>query len=115
MNRSAKAALLSGLVFPGVGQLFLKRPLRAMIFLLPALLASLYFTHIILQPVMAIAADIQSGMLALDPLLIHARIEQSRVDTGAMNLAAIVLVAAWLVSTVDAWWLGRAHEVVAAK
>lgn len=115
MNRSAKAALLSGLVFPGVGQLFLKRPLRAMIFLLPSLIASWYFTSAILQPLLAIAADIASGALPFDPFLIQARVDQSRIDTGPMNLAAAVLVVAWLASTVDAWLLGRRPDLVAAK
>jgi hypothetical protein len=115
MNRSAKAALLSGLVFPGVGQLFLKRPLRAMIFLLPALLASWYFASAVMQPLLAIAADIVSGALPFDPFLIQARVDQSRIDTGPMNLATLVLVLTWIASTADAWLLGRRDQAVAAK
>ena len=42
-------------------------------------------------------------------------VDQSRIDTGPMNLAAAVLVVAWLASTVDAWLLGRHPGLVAAK
>ena len=108
MDRSVKAALLSGLVFPGVGQLFLQRPLRAMIFLAPALAAALYFGSAVLEPVFAIANDIASGAMAFDPFLIQQRVEQSRIDSGAMNLAALVMILAWGASIIDAWIGGRA-------
>ncbi|WP_426101094.1 hypothetical protein [Massilia sp. TSP1-1-2] len=107
MDRSLKAALLSGLVFPGVGQLFLKRPLRALAFLAPALLAAIYFSSAVLEPVFAIANEITNGSMVLDPILIEQRIAQSHIDTGMLNLAALVMVAVWIASTVDAWRLGR--------
>jgi hypothetical protein len=115
MDRSVKAALLSALVFPGVGQLFLKRPARAMIFLLPALIASWYFANAVLQPIMAIASDLGSGALPFDAFLIQARVDQTRVDTGMMNLATMVLVLAWIAATIDAWLVGRADKCVAEK
>ena len=112
MDRSVKAALLSGLVFPGVGQLFLKRPLRAMIFLTPALAAAIYFGSAVLEPVLAIANevanDIASGAMAFDLFLILQRVEQSRIDSDAMNIAALVMILAWGASIIDAWIGGRA-------
>ena len=107
MDRSVKAALLSGLVFPGVGQLFLKRRARALVFLIPAALAGIYFGGAIMAPVMAIANDVGSGALPFDPVLIQARVEQTRIDTSAMNVAAVVMLVAWIGSTLDAWLLGR--------
>ena len=115
MDRSVKAAMLSGLVFPGLGQLFLKRPLRALAFLAPALAAALYFSSAVLGPVFEIANEISSGSMALDPFLIQQRVEQSHIDTGMMNFAALVMVVAWVASTIDAWRLGRAQEPVAPK
>lgn len=107
MDSATKAALLSGLVFPGVGQLHLKRPLRALLFLLPAAAAACYFGHAVMQPLLLIAREILDGTLPFDPFLIQARVDQSRIDSGAMNGAALVLVIAWIASTVDAWRLGR--------
>ncbi len=108
MDRSVKAALLSALVFPGVGQLFLKRPGRAMVFLVPALAAGAYFANSIMGPVMAIALEISTGQMPFDPWLIQARVEQTRIDTASMNGAALVLIVAWVAATLDAWLLGRA-------
>lgn len=113
MDRSVKAALLSALVFPGVGQLFLKRPLRALVFLAPALAAAIYFSSAVLEPVYAIAREIGSGAMAFDPFLIQQRVEASRIDTGMMNVAALVMVVAWVAGTVDAWLLGR--SVISAE
>lgn len=115
MNRPLKAALLSALVFPGIGQLFLKRPLRALAFLAPALAAAVYFSSAVLEPVLAIANEISSGNMALDPVLIQQRIDQSHIDSGMMNMAALVMLVAWIASTVDAWLLGRAAPDVAAR
>ena len=115
MDRSLKAALLSALVFPGVGQLYLRRPLRALMFLAPALAAALYFSSAVLGPVFAIAHEIGAGTMALDPFLIQQRIEQSRIDTGMLNLAALVMLVVWIASTVDAYLLGRAVPPVAPE
>ena len=107
MDRSVKAAMLSGLVFPGCGQLFLKRHLRALLFLVPAAVAGTYFGMAIMQPVLAIAREIGSGALAFDPILIQARVEQTRIDSTAMNAAALVMMVTWVGSTLDAWLIGR--------
>lgn len=115
MNRSVKAALLSGLVFPGVGQLFLGHRMRGLLFLIPAAIAGLYFGGAVMKPVFAIAAEIRSGALPFDPFLIQARIDQTRIDTGAMTLATLVILACWAASTLDAWWLGRSAPSVADR
>lgn len=115
MNRSLKAALLSGLVFPGVGQLFLGHRRRALLFLVTAGFAALYFASAVMEPVMTIAAEIQSGAMPFDPFLIQARLDQTRVDTGAMTVAALVMLVAWAASTLDAWFLGRCAPGVAGR
>ncbi len=108
MHRSTKAALLSGLVFPGVGQLFLRRYLRACLFLLPAAAAALYFSSEVLGPVMAIAREVQNGSMALDPLAIQARLDQSGQSASPMvNIAALVMLVSWVGGTIDAWFSGR--------
>lgn len=115
MDRSTKAALLSALVFPGAGQLFLKRHGRALVFFVPAAAAALYFSSAVMQPVLAIAHEITSGAMAFDPFLIQQRVEQSRIDTFAMNLAALVMLVTWLSATIDAWIVGRRAPPVAVK
>lgn len=108
MQRSTKAALLSGLVFPGAGQLFLGRYLRACLFLVPALVAALYFSGEVLEPVLAIARDIERGAMVLDPVAIEARLHSNgQAPSPMMNVAALVMLAAWIGATVDAWLTGK--------
>lgn len=116
MHRSMKAALLSGLVFPGVGQLYLGRHLRGCVFLVPTLAAALYFASTILEPVMAIALQVQSGAMALDPVAIEARLHQDgQVISPLTNVAALVMFVGWVASVVDAWLAGRKAAETAPK
>lgn len=119
MQRSIKAALLSGLVFPGAGQLFLGRYLRGCLFLVPALVAAVYFTSTVLEPIMAIAQQVQSGTLPFDPLVIEARLQQNGAAASPLvNAAALVMLVSWIGATVDAWFAGRApvgHGKISSK
>ena len=115
MDRSLKAALLSALVFPGVGHLYLRRPLRACVFLLPALLAALYFASAVIEPIMAVALQVQSGVLPFDPIVIEARLQRDAGRASPLvNLAAIVMLACWAGAAADAWLAGRARPKAGA-
>ena len=80
MKQSTKAALVSALVFPGIGHFLLKRPGRACLFLLPALAAATYMFDQVMTRANAIVEQVQSGALPLDPQLIAERIS---ADPGA--------------------------------
>jgi hypothetical protein len=108
MDRSVTAALLSALVFPGVGQLLLKRPARACIFLVPALLASVFFFDRVIARASSIADQILNGSLPLDPALIAARLERPYDNSTLMTVCLVVMALCWIASTVDAYLLGRA-------
>lgn len=110
MNRSLVAALLSGLVFPGAGQLYLKRGKRALLFGLPALAAAIVFISGVMARASAIIDQIQAGTVALDPVAIAAQLEAQ--DKGSMlgTISATVMIAAWILSVIDAWRLGKSIE-----
>lgn len=108
MNRSVIAALLSALVFPGAGHFYLKRPARALAFLLPAAAAVLYFLGKVAGQVSEMVGLVQSGALAFDPVAIGARLEHSGIDSPMMTMAIWVMIACWLGAIVDAALLGRA-------
>lgn len=108
MSRAVSAALLSALVFPGVGQLYLKRRRRGWLFVLVALVAVLLFMAPIMELVMRITDEIASGKLPYDPIAIAMRLEErGQPATPLQSLAPLVMVASWIASTVDAWLLGR--------
>lgn len=108
MDRSVKAALLSGLVFPGVGQLFLGLRLRGWLFLLPAAAAAIFFVSRVWAVALQVSEDILAARIAPDLPALVARVhEQAAGSSGPMNWAAGVMIVCWVASTADAWFAGR--------
>lgn len=107
MNRSVKAALISALVFPGAGHLYLKRGARACLFLLPTLVAVVVFLNDAMEQATVIAGEIMAGTMAPDPAAMAARLEQHGGGSTLATLAAGVMVVCWIGAAVDAWLLGR--------
>ncbi|WP_426194146.1 hypothetical protein [Massilia sp. DWR3-1-1] len=105
MKKSTVAVLLSLLVFPGAGHVYLKRRLRGLAFLLPALLAAAYVVNQAVDEANKIVAQVLAGSGALDPAALAAQIEQSSGNTTLANLASAVMIVCWLGSALDAWLL----------
>jgi hypothetical protein len=102
MKQQTKATLLSALAFPGLGQLVvLKRPVRGLIFLLPALGAFSWLMYGLAKGTNALMAEALKGTLAPDPILIATRLTEASQMPGA-EIAAWILVASWLASIIDA-------------
>lgn len=107
MDRPVKAALISALVFPGAGHLYLKRGARACLFLLPALAAVMVFLNDAIEQATAIADQILSGRMPADPAALAARIEQQGGGSAMGNVAAAVMIICWIGATVDAYLLAK--------
>ncbi len=110
MSRSVSAALLSALVFPGAGQVFLRRRARACLFAIPAAACAYYFISQMLERVMPMVDQISNGTMALDPVAIAAQLEQHG-GSARMDMALGVMVLCWVASIADAWWCGRSNAV----
>jgi len=108
MNRAVNAALISALVFPGGGQMYLGRRWRALLFVAPTLVAAGYFLSRVMAQAEAIANEVLDGRVAPDFGAILARVHEINMSaTPLMDLAAGVMVASWIASTWDAYRLGR--------
>jgi uncharacterized membrane protein len=107
MKASTKAALISALVFPGLGHLVLRKGARGLLFLVPAAVAVIYLLRSVLQLMDQLVAEINSGALALDPIMILERVHASGIDNPMTNLASLVCILCWVGSIADALWLGR--------
>jgi hypothetical protein len=107
MSRSTIALLLSALVFPGAGHLYLKRRGRALLFIVPSVVAVGYFLMDAMQRAGALADQIMSGSLGTDPVAIAAKLEQAGPTSGLVDLAIYAMLACWIGAAVDAWLLGR--------
>jgi hypothetical protein len=107
MSRSTTALLLSALVFPGAGHLYLKRRGRALLFIVPSIVAVVYFVTDAMQRAGDMADQIMSGSLGTDPVAIAARLEQAGPTSPLVDVAMYVMLACWIGAAIDAWLLGR--------
>ncbi|NGZ84977.1 hypothetical protein [Duganella aceris] len=107
MKASTKAALISALVFPGLGHLVLRKGKRGLLFIVPAALAVFYLLRSVLQLVDQLMEEVNRGTLPLDPALILERVNAAGGDNFATNLASLVCIVCWVGAIADAIWLGR--------
>ncbi|MHB8916068.1 MAG: DUF6677 family protein, partial [Thiobacillus sp.] len=67
MSRSTTAVLLSAFVMPGAGQLYLKRVLHGMVFIVVSLVCLWIIGDSVLQQASAVLAQLQSSEQVLNP------------------------------------------------
>lgn len=106
LSKRNLALLLSALVFPGSGHFILGRKVRGCLFLVPALVALVMVLRQIMARLDQVMAQIDSGALPLDVQLIAEKVDALSANDGpAMTLAMSVLVASWIGSLIDTWFL----------
>jgi len=101
MKKNVVGALLSALVFPGVGQFYLGRRTRALLFLVPAVVAGLVYANFTLEQANALAGQVMSGAVPLDPIAMAARLE-ALPTPWSVQAAGIVFVVCWIGSVLEA-------------
>ena len=112
MKRSSKAALLSGLVFPGIGHIVLKQYLRGSALVLSALVAFSIVVTRVFQRALTIVDRISSGEIPVETGAIAEMVSNSTsgADSFIENMAVIVLGVCWLIGIIDSYRLGVAQE-----
>jgi TM2 domain-containing membrane protein YozV len=110
MRSTSTAALLSAFIFPGAGQLYLKRRMRACVFLVPTLVAGYVFLDDLMRRASALADQLLSGTLAPDPAALAARLETQGSTSTLSTVCAAVLVICWIASIIDAVILARGQK-----
>ena len=112
MNKSTKATLLSALIFPGAGHIFLKRYILGAVLSGCAISALYVLISNTVQIAQQITEKIQNGEVGLDVTAITAMIEKQPPGTEAqqINIATIVLLVSWLVGVVDSYRVGRIQD-----
>jgi hypothetical protein len=112
MKRSTKAALLSGLIFPGIGHMVLKQYLRGSILMLSALLALSVIVTMATKRALTVVDSITSGEIPVEAGAIAELVSNSTsgADGFIENTAVIVLGACWLIGIIDSYRLGVAQE-----
>ncbi len=112
MTRSTKVALLSGLIFPGVGHMVLKQYLRGSVLMISALIASSVIVTVVIQRALTVVDHINSGDIPVETGAIAELVSNSTsgADSLIQNISVIVLGACWLIGIIDSYRLGIAQE-----
>ena len=112
MSNAVKAVLLSGLVFPGLGQLVLKYYKRGIALTLATFICFYVLIENAMQQAFAIVGkmDLSSGMV--DEKAITAAVSEAgrASDTVAIKLAVWVLLILWVIGIVDAYVVGKRKD-----
>lgn len=110
MKQAVKGALLSGLLYPGLGQLFLGRRLRGLLFILLATLSLVTLVTQATGKALALVERAESEGSALDLVAIAHAAWRTSLAAPLARWAAVALAAGWVLSVVDAFLLGIRHE-----
>jgi hypothetical protein len=111
MKRSTKAVLISGLVFPGLGHVFLRRYLVGLVLLCLAGGSIYVVAKAAIDTALDVAGEIESGSIPIDSVSISQLVAQrSQQAEQSTNLAVWVLMASWVIGIVDSYRVGRAQE-----
>lgn len=109
MNRSTTAVVLSALVMPGAGQLYLKHVWRGMAFIGVSLTCLWFIGVRAMQQASAVLLQMESHEGALDAAQMAEWVSQSQEGPGSMvaTLAVRMLLVCWVAGMIDAHRLGK--------
>lgn len=112
MTKSLKAVLLSAFVYPGAGQIFLKRYPIGIAFISIVTVGLYFVVSNILTRVSQVLEQIQSGQVPPDIASILVLVtQQSNTDSSQIvNTASTAIVATWFVSIIHAYLNGKLQE-----
>lgn len=111
MKRSTKAALISGLIFPGLGHVFLQRYVVGLVLLVLAGGSIFLVASSAIGTALDMANEIAGGGVALDLEAITKLVAQ-RTQTAerSANVPMIVFLVSWMVGIFDSHRVGRSQE-----
>jgi hypothetical protein len=114
VNKSLKGALLSGLVMPGLGQIFLKRYGRGIIQMVAASACMAAIITEAVKRALAILAniDLEGGMMDVSTISDAVTQATTKSDSFLFNLLLLAMALCWIISIVDAYRIGRKEDLV---
>ncbi len=108
MKSPFKAALLSGLVFPGLGQIYLKRYMRGLTIIIPVILGLMLI--IAMAVIGALEGlkkiQIEGGNADMDTIL-NLAVTYSKPSAVHSEIIFLFIVCCWLFSVIDAYRIGK--------
>jgi hypothetical protein len=113
MNNALKGALLSGLVFPGLGQVMLKYYKRGAVLmiaitatLLAVLIKAVQQAFTILEKI-----ELEGGEIDMSTILSTATQASTTSDSLIFKLLLWLVIFCWVIGVVDAYRIGRKKDI----
>ena len=113
MNNSLKGAFLSGLIFPGLGQVILKHYKRGAVLMLTVLVSLSVIVIKAVQQAFAILEKIQSEGEAISMSTISNAATQAATTSRSLifNLVLLLIIFCWIIGVVDAYRIGKKKDI----
>ena len=113
MNNSLKGAYLSGLIFPGLGQVVLKHYKRGAVIILTVLVSLSIVVVKAVQHALAILEKIQSEGVAISMSTISDAATQASTTSRSLtfNLALLLVILCWIIGVVDAYRIEKKKDI----
>ena len=113
MSNALKAALLSGLVFPGIGQVVLKRYRRGVVLMLIVLACLSIVVAKAVQQAFSILKQIElaGGTINVDAILNVATQSSKNSDSLLFNSILLLIIVSWILGVVDAYRIGKKRDL----
>lgn len=109
MSKSMKAALLSALVVPGAGHIYLKKYIAGVVLLGAAIIPIYYLVTTAITRALEITDKIQSGEVPLDVAAITELVAKQATGSEAQmqTIATTVFIISWLIGIIHSYRVGR--------
>lgn len=109
MNRAIKAVLLSALIFPGSGHLFLKKYVNAIVFISIFSIPLFLVIADVVNKTNHVIEEIEKGYIPLDAVAISEALSNimTRTDTQSLNMQVYFMIAVWIIAIIDAYRLAK--------
>ncbi len=113
MNNALKAALLSGLILPGLGQINLKYYKRGAVFIIAVFVNMSLILMKAIQQGLAILEKIDSEDIVINMSTIaNAAAQISTLASSLIfNIGFLLLMLCWIIATVDAYTIGKKKDI----
>ncbi len=113
MNNSLKGAFLSGLIFPGLGQIVLKHYKRGVVIMFTVLAGMSVVVAKAVQHALTILEKIESEGGAISMSTISNAATQASITSGNLmfNLISLLVILCWIIGVVDAYRIGKRKDI----
>ena len=113
MKNSLKGAFLSGLIFPGLGQIILKHYKRGTVIMLTVLVGMSVFIVKAVQHALDILEKIESQGGAISMSTISNAATQASATSGNLtfNIVLLLVILCWIMGVVDAYRIGKIKDI----